>query len=167
MATDMTLMPRFLALSCELTAFDEFDLVGTGQAETYLGVVTNVVGGEVVAELVGAHAGIVADAAGATEDRDALLRRRILSDAKLGPVARNVIKLWYVGTWYELPREWSETFGVRELDVTHVVSPISYTEGLLWPAVGANPNGAKGPGYGTWADPPRIPELPEPAEGTS
>jgi hypothetical protein len=39
----------------------------------------------------------------------------------------------------------------------HVVSAASYTEGLLWPTIGANPNGAKAPGYASWAQPPRIP----------
>ena len=27
-----------------------------------------------------------------------------LSDERLGPMARNIVKLWFVGTWYELPR---------------------------------------------------------------
>jgi len=36
------------------------------------------------------------------------------------------------------------------------VSPASYTEGLLWPTIGANPPGAKAPGFGTWAYPPVL-----------
>jgi len=30
-------------------------------------------------------------------------------------------------------------------------------EGLLWTAIGAHPAGAKAPGYGSWAEQPRIP----------
>jgi hypothetical protein len=85
-----------------------------------------------------------------------LLRRDIFSHELLGPIARNVVKLWYAGIWYELPREWTEAFGTRENNDTFGVSAAAYTESLLWPAIGANPPGAKGPGYGSWATPPRI-----------
>ncbi|HYO83919.1 MAG TPA: hypothetical protein VES20_21125, partial [Bryobacteraceae bacterium] len=44
-------------------------------------------------------------------------------------------------------------------NVGFMVSAAAYTEGLLWPAIGANPPGAKGPGYGSWALPPRVPGL--------
>jgi hypothetical protein len=74
-------------------------------------------------------------------------------------VARNIVKMWFVGIWYELPREWTEAFGARPGNVTFVVSGTAYTEGLLWPAIGANPPGAKAPGYGSWAFPPQIPAL--------
>ena len=40
--------------------------------------------------------------------------------------------------------------------ITSTVTAASYQEGLLWPAIGANPPGAKAPGYGSWAQPPRI-----------
>ncbi|NNH33825.1 hypothetical protein C9413_32005, partial [Rhizobium sp. SEMIA 4085] len=42
-----------------------------------------------------------------------------------------------------------------------VVSPDAYIEGLLWKAIGAHPAGAKGPGFGSWAFPPKIPDLPD------
>jgi hypothetical protein len=64
-----------------------------------------------------------------------------------------------VGAWYPLPAAWRGTFGELEKDTTFVVSPAAYTEGLLWPTIGANPAGAKGPGYGTWSVPPRIPKV--------
>lgn len=146
---------RFLSLSARLTAFTEFELRGTGQVEHYLATVGAATGEEVFDELLAAHEHLQARQDGSAVD--ALLRREILSDEKLGPIARNIIKLWYVGTWYELPSAWRERFGTREQDFTHVVSPAAYTEGLLWPTIGANPNGAKAPGYGSWAKPPRIP----------
>jgi hypothetical protein len=84
----------------------------------------------------------------------------------LGPVARNIIRLWYVAIWYELPKRWKERFGgidgeMPEFDETYVVSPAAYTEGLLWRAIGAHPAGAKAPGYGEWAEPPIIDGHPE------
>jgi hypothetical protein len=150
------LLGDFLACSSALTGFPTFRLQGTGQAELYLSTAVDVVGEDAVRELLAAFQG-VSRAAG--QDEAALergLRREILSDDKLGAIARNLIKLWYVGTWYELPEAWREAFAASEADRTFVVSPEAYTEGLLWPSIGANPSGAKPHGYGMWATLPRI-----------
>jgi hypothetical protein len=153
-------LEQFLAFSADVTAFSVFQLRGTGQAEAYLAAVVGVVGEELVDDLLERHGRLLNRAEpGQLAD---LLRREIFSDERLGPVARNVVKLWFVGTWYELPAAWRETFGALESDVTFMVSAMAYTEGLLWPTIGANPPGAKGPGYGSWAAPPRI-QSPEAA----
>jgi len=146
----------FLALSSALTGFSAFRLEGTGQTEAYLTTMSNIVGEATVDALVTVHRRVVEATGGEAAELERGLRRELLSDAKLGPVARNLVKLWYVGTWYELPAAWREAFGASPRDRTFVVSPEAYTEGLLWPAVGANPSGAKPLGYGTWAKPPRI-----------
>jgi hypothetical protein len=147
---------EFLALSAALTGYSRFRLLGTGQAQLYFSTVTDVVGEATVTALAQAFAR-ARDGAGTDDPAlEQALRSEILSDEKLGPVARNVIKLWFVGTWYQLPPEWREAYGTHEKDVTFVASPAAYTEGLLWPTIDANPSGAKGPGYGTWALPPRI-----------
>ena len=147
------LLQRFLDFSAEVTAFSEFDLEGTGQAESYLESVVSVVGKATLRELLDAYQRATREAGDGRKER---LYRDIFSSEKLGPVARNIIKMWYVGVWYELPPEWTESFGALENDVTFFVSPAAYTEGLLWRAIGANPPGAKAPGYGSWAAPPRI-----------
>jgi len=148
----------FLALSVDLTGFSRFRLLGTGQAALYLGTATQVVGGDTLGELLATFKKVAEQAGRDAGARERLLRTEILSHEKLGPIARNIIKLWFAGTWYALPAEWCEAFGAPERDGTFVPSPASYTEGLLWPTIGANPTGAKAPGYGTWAEPPRIPE---------
>jgi hypothetical protein len=117
-----------------------------------------VVGDVPVDELLRRYRRISEDAGPDLERRDRSMRAEIFSDERLGPIARNLVKLWFVGVWYQLPSAWRDTFGTSERDVTFVVSPAAYTEGLLWPTVGANPPGAKAPGYGTWAEPPRIPD---------
>ncbi len=150
------LLERFLAFSAEVTAFSTFDLQGTGQTESYLSSVTDVVGEEVLGELLDVYRRATDESAGDPAVRATLLYRDIFSSEQLGPIARSIIKLWYVGVWYELPPEWTENFGALENNVTFVVSPSAYTEGLLWRAIGANPPGAKAPGYGSWAAPPRI-----------
>lgn len=153
------MIDRFLAFSAEITAFTTFELQGTGQAQAYLKAVTSVIGQTVMEELLTAYAAI-----GSTEqpDRDARLRREIFGDEKLGPIARNIIKLWYSGgIWNELPGAWTESFGALEKNVTFIVSDTSYPEALIYRAAGSNPPGAKAPGYGSWALPPEIPEVPQ------
>ncbi|WP_353860485.1 hypothetical protein [Azospirillum formosense] len=153
-------LDQFLAFSAEVTAFGVVALQGTGQAEAYLRTVDGVVGTALVDELLGLHAG--APRAAGNEGgaaRGVHLRRTIFGDGRLGPVARNIVKLWYSGVWYELPAAWTESYGPAPKDVTFVVSPSSYVEGLLWTAIGAHPAGAKAPGYGSWAGPPRIPRF--------
>jgi hypothetical protein len=148
-------LDQFLAFSAEVTAFTVFDLRGTGQSEAFLATADDIVGAAVVDELLAVHGG--AERAGEGQARDVYLRREIFGREKLGPIARNIIKLWYSGVWYELPATWTEAFGPAPKNVTFVVSASSYVEGLLWTAIGAHPAGAKAPGYGSWAEPPRIP----------
>ncbi|MGI0525516.1 hypothetical protein [Rhizobium giardinii] len=148
----------FLSLSVELTAFSRFDLLGTGLAERYLATLDKVVGGEITDTLLAAF---VALPPAEGEARIQALRTTILGNELLGDVARALIKLWYSGTWFELPCAWTERFGFRPADTTFVVSPDAYVEGLLWKAIGAHPAGAKAPGFGSWAFPPKIPALPE------
>ena len=155
------LFEKFLFLSVDLTAFDETRLLGTGLAHQYLAKVRAACGDEVLAALLDAHRAARADVAGdgGTIDQallDRALRHRIFSDDRLGPVARNVIKLWYAGMWYGLPPEWTDNYGADTAAETSTVTAASYQEGLLWQAIGANPPGAKAPGYGSWAQPPRI-----------
>ena len=150
-------LQAFVAFSAAVTGFTEFDLQGSGQAEEYRATVAEVAGDDVLAELLEAWARVSDESQGDRTRSQVLLRRDVFSDPKLGPVARNVIKLWYVGIWYELPREWTDAFGAREKNSTFMVSASAYTAGMLWPAIGGNPPGARGPGYASWAGPPRIP----------
>lgn len=155
--TDRDTLTAFLALSEDLTGFSTYGLRGTGLAETHLAHLAERLGPPVLAALLDAHAAARADAAG---DDDALaraLRHRILSDPRLGPPARSLLKLWYVGVWHALPPEWHAAHGGAVDDTDCVPIAAAYTEGLLWPAIGANPAGAKPHGYGIWARPPRIP----------
>lgn len=155
-ATCGTRLDRFLQFSSVATAFTVFELTGTGMAIEYLAVVDRIVGPAVTDQLLAAYDQATASDGTSPELEDAI-RRHVLSDPLLGPVARNIMKMWYVGVWYALPAAWSDAFGVRPGDSTFTVSPMAYTEGLLWPAIGASPPGAKAPGFGTWSGPPRIP----------
>ena len=149
----------FIELSTVLTGFSEFHVRGTGQGQLYLKTLVDIVGDEIVEELLTVFRQVKSKAQGDEEMLVHLIRKELLSDEKLGDITRSLIKMWFVGTWYQLPASWRDQYGAREKDVTFVVSPISYTEGLLWTTIGANPSGAKAPGYGSWSSPPKIPEI--------
>lgn len=147
-------MRGFLALSASLTGYSETRLQGTGQAGPHLATLLAAAGEEVADALIFAHRA-AAQAARDEDDLERRLRRDVMSDERLGPVARSLVKTWFLGTWHALPARWHAAFGVGAADRTHVVSPDAFVEGLLWPCVGANPPGAKPFGYGSWAAAPR------------
>jgi hypothetical protein len=150
-------LQAFLRFSAEVTAFPVVELLGTGNARAFMETVDRIVGPAVLDDLIQVYAGL-GDLDGAARQRG--LRRELFGDERLGPIARNIIKLWYVGIWYQLPAAWRERWGARAGDLTRTVSPNAYTEGLLWPACGAHPAGARAPGYGSWVGPPEIPPIP-------
>jgi hypothetical protein len=139
----------FLALSELLTGFGRVPLAGTGQTDSYLCALDAVLPAGMVDELLRA-AGSLPEGAG----REAAVGPAILDDPKLGPVARNVILMWYRGTWTALPAEWRAAYGASPLDTDHVLSAPAYQAGLQWVAAGAHPAGALQQGYGAWAAAP-------------
>ncbi|KXX68483.1 hypothetical protein [Flammeovirga sp. SJP92] len=150
---------QFLQLSVKLTAFSEFQLQGTGQLEEYYDAVYQIIGEKNMIQLLTTFDEIQDDTGSDEVAFDKQFRAKVLSDEKLGPITRSIIKLWFVGTWYQLPKSWNDTFGLLENDKTYVISPSAYKEGLLWPTIGSHPMGAKAPGYGTWSAPPEIPAI--------
>lgn len=146
------LLDAFCDLSAALTGFDASHVIGTGNAETYWDLLVERTGKENAAALLDAWKGTVE----AAEDPARAMRLAILGDARLGPMARNVIRLWYVGTWKQMPSHWRETFAPGLPDTDVIPGSGAYTEGLLWPAIGANPPGAKPFGYAGWSQPPRV-----------
>jgi hypothetical protein len=118
-AVDTTRTDAFLRVSVALTGFDRVALLGTGMVDDYLRTLEQAVPADVLDTLLAA-----ADA-----DVSALL-----DDATVGPVAQEVIVLWYCGTWDGAP-----------------VSPDAYVAGLQWVAAGAHPIGARQQGFGSWA----------------
>jgi hypothetical protein len=139
-AENSVLTEHFLNFSAEATGFSRAIIEATDQAGIYFNTVLEIVGSESFGEFLQSYY---------TDGLD-----KVLGTPKLGPIGRNVMKLWYTATWEQLPREWRETYGALPKDNTFIVSPTAYTTGLLWAAIGVNPPGANGPGYGTWSDPP-------------
>jgi hypothetical protein len=145
----------FISLSVLLTGFKDFQLHGTGMATIYYETLCKQIGEQLTHDYLVVYATIQKQSGNDEHVLNKLFRKNILCDEKFGPVTRNVIKMWFVGTWYELPREGYAKYGPSTvLNKPFVVSTQAYTEGLLWPAIGSHPAGAKGPGYGTWYEKP-------------
>jgi hypothetical protein len=137
----------FMAFSSALTGFSLVELFGTGVADTYYDTLTHILGPATVEQLLAAY-----EQAGA--DEAAL--PKLLADPLYGPLARSVIKLWYSGSWEQLPPAVVARLPVPPVDnVNRVISAETYLEGLMWKAIDAHPMGGKPLGYGSWALPPR------------
>ena len=156
----MTRTPNdaFLDLSSDLTGASVFRLQSTGLTDSYVALLTERLGTTAFAALLAAHAAARSAAAENAADVPRQLRHHILSDARLGPAARSLLKLWYVGVWHAMTTDWHSAHGGAIDDVDCVPTPAAYTEGLLWPSIGANPAGVKPHGYAMWANAPRIPD---------
>jgi len=147
---------NFLLLSVHLCGISKFDLRGTGYAMRYFETVKTIVGDDVMNRLLECFTSLPpAPAHGA-------LQAAILDHAEFGPVARNIIKLWFTATWFQLPSTWRDNYGARPEDRTFVPYAYAYPESLLGPAVGAHPAGAKPTGHQSWTLPPVY--LPIPPE---
>ncbi|SLN52169.1 hypothetical protein [Roseisalinus antarcticus] len=150
--TPSTTLDAFANLSAALTGFDAAQLIGTGNAELFWDLLVARAGPANAEALLT----VWTEQVEAEAHRDRAIRIAILSDRRYGPMARNLIRLWYVGTWKQLPADWRGAYAPTLADGDIIPAPQAYTEGLLWPAVGANPPGAKPFGYAMWAKPPRV-----------
>ena len=142
-------LKRFIGLSALLTGFREVQLSGTEVAGDYLETLRSVLPPDVLNDLLTAFARLPA------EGREKAAATTILGDPKLGPVAKNLIMLWYTGVWNQLPDIWRRANGASAKDVTHLVSGAAYRSGLQWVVAGAHPPGASHQGFGSWSLEPK------------
>lgn len=153
-------LDKFVRLSVQLCGISHNDLMGTGYAVQYFETVEKIVGSDLLDRLLEAFAALPADPVAYNSE----LLGAILNHPEFGPVARNIIKLWYTACWFQLPVTWRLNFGARPKDRTFIPYPYAYMESLLGPAVGAHPAGAKPTGHQSWTLPPKY--LPIPPECT-
>jgi hypothetical protein len=148
-------LDSFLRLSEALTGFSRIDLLGTGLARNYLDTLLSVVGTMAAGELLLVGDKIIGSNRPDDPKVVAGLTKGVINDPRLGPLAKNVIYMWYLGNWTQLPAGWDNEQGATAGDKSRVISAAAYQEGLIWRAIGTHPPGAKQPGFGTWANPPR------------
>lgn len=137
----------FLILSEHLTGFDSVELMGTGMLDDYYVCLMENIGTLdparlwSIAEKLDSLKKVGNEAALARE-----IRHSLFSDAAIEPISKNIIRLWYTGTWR---MKSDDPFS------TVVVSPEAYQEGLIWKVAHTHPPGAKQPGFGSWGEQPR------------
>lgn len=147
----------FLNLSTILTGYNLVTLYGTGQTEIYFKTVKTVLGVAMLAELFSFfhEAGVPLFAKLSEKDKK-FIKKTFLDHPQWKAVCHNITKMWYMGTWYQLPTGWRANYLTSDADKTHIVSADSYKEGLVWKAMGQHPQAAKQPGFGTWAFDPKT-----------
>ena len=133
---------RLYAASAVLTGYDEMALRGTGLGPTYLETITDSLWAPQLDALLTKTLEIGRASAGPMECAEAL-KETILGDPETGPLARNVVILWFLGTWADT----EETLETGKNPPRRTVSDRAYTEGLVWNDMGAHPQAAKWPGW--------------------
>jgi hypothetical protein len=82
------------------------------------------------------------------------------SDDSTKFLARSVVLLWYLGSWYE-PADLKKFHDSPQLLTgpipSQVVSAAAYTQGLVWLIAGAHPMGYSNLQFGYWSRDPRDP----------
>jgi hypothetical protein len=130
----------FIALSCALTGTRELD---RGVAAQYLERISNdKEGGK-----LGALLRVFGEIQAAGGDVDEAIRRRIMNDAEIGPLAQQIIVLWYTSALHSQDAKGNHLFDFPE-------DPNQYFSGLVWAAIRAHPLGLSGGYFGHWKYPP-------------
>jgi len=147
----------FRKMSATLTGFSEADIQGTGLTDAYAEAIQHNLTEALYVELLTLFTTIEAE----TKTPEALnqqLRHQVFASPKFGPMARNIMMLWYTGTWSSMPTDWVTTYGPIGSNQSCIISSQSYLNGLVWDAVGAHPMGGKQEGFASWSfDPPNYP----------
>jgi hypothetical protein len=155
----------FQDLSVVLTGFDLADLLATGMGRRYFDELLNNAGIEATGAMLQAFAEIVREYP--ERDQSVLDAVAVRIMEPFAPLAQNVITMWYLGRWNQLPGPWRATYGASAADQDHIISPEAYVEGLVWKAIDSHPRSAKAPGFGTWAVPPNVPHTIPPNDDTN
>jgi hypothetical protein len=153
-------LEQFLSLSVGLTGFDRAALLGTGLLQEYYQQIVSVTGEAISQQLWEVARQLSARTSDNGADLDVAIRCELMASPKFGPIARNIVQLWYWGAWIELPQAWRNQYRTSSQDVTHFTSAAAYQQGLIWKAMGTHPQGAQQPGYGSWSLKPTSKRYP-------
>ena len=144
----------FLAFSAELTGYTETDLEGTGNVDSFLGVLEQQTGAKAMTLFYAAAAAVLQH--GSAAARAAAIRIDVLPSPTVWPMCASLIMLWYQGFWPALAASWYSGVGSpppKGWSATQKIVPSAqaYTAQLAYRAAGAHPPGANPTGPGSWS----------------
>jgi hypothetical protein len=144
----------FVRLSSVLTGYPTSTLAPSVDpidlASEYLAAVKQRAAAATLDQLLSVYASIDKATGGDLSQQAAPVQQQILADPTLGPLARRILRLWYVSIWYD-----AEPPSMFENGT--VISMNAYVGGLVWDAAQAHPMGYSELAYGYWASPPAAP----------
>jgi hypothetical protein len=147
-------LDAFVTVSCATTGFTALELQGTG--------------------LIDAHANLVVGVLAASGNADQFMNAMVtlaaapdpstaipaaMQDRFMGPLLSNVIALWYLGQWLQLPASWYVDGPQPAVDTDTIPSPLAYAQAFAWRIAGAHPPGSRPTGYGGWGLQPVMTDI--------
>lgn len=91
---------------------------------------------------------------------DDIVRKVSSSDDNVKFLARSIVLLWYLGSWYE-PADLREVLPGQSVFIpSQVVCAKAYTQALVWQIAGAHPMGYSNLQFGYWSRYPGDPNDP-------
>jgi hypothetical protein len=148
------LRTSFVRLSSVLTGYPTATLAPpldpTDLASEYLAAVKQRADPATLDQLFTVYASIDRATGGDLSQQAAPVQQQILAVDPIGPLARRILRLWYVSIWYD-----AEPPSMFEGGT--VISMNAYVGGLVWSAAQAHPMGYSELAYGYWASPPAAP----------
>lgn len=145
-------LETFTAISVPLTGYTRVELLATGMAAPYLDAIRGIIGASTLAGYLREVAAILQRSGGKEPELNREIRMHLLASLQYGPLTRNIVHMWYWGSWLALPDDWVAQYGKDiQHNTQHFISATAYTEGLIWNATGTHPQGAKQPGFGSWS----------------
>jgi hypothetical protein len=85
---------------------------------------------------------------------------KAVNDDDVKYLARSIVLLWYLGSWYE-PANLKKASPSGDLIFSHVVSAKAYTQGRVWQIAQAHPMGYSNLQFGYWSREPTDPSDPK------
>lgn len=139
-------LDTFVKLSSILTGYPESTLKPGADtqklSEQYFDTLNKELSTEILEKLNSTFLGI-------PSPTEASVKAKIIDDTTFGPIAKNIIKMWYLGIWYDLN-------ATPESDTSYVISSIAYKNGMVWSTMYAHPMGYSEGNFGYWNTPPNT-----------
>ena len=141
----------FVAVSSEVTGITVLELEATGLIDAHAGLFLTILDASNNADQF-----INAIETLAASPNPAKAIPGAMKDAFFGPLLSNLVSLWYLGEWLQLPAGWYVRGAQPLIDTSTIPSPLAYAQAFAWRDAGAHPPGSRPTGYGGWALTPVV-----------